>query len=163
MIELFSKQPGGLAPLEGRDIVLIPPEEDASSLSAILMDPDYYGIVVRYRAVIDGLPLLAPADLIALKARAWLDLTNRRELGEPVKSVDIKKHRNDIFRLSFLLAGDSRLDVPRRVREDLYRFLDLHPSTAESWREVGMALTASGLSVDPAEVIALLRRAFNAD
>ena len=36
--------------------------------------------------------------LIALKARAWLDLSGRKAAGEAnVADVDIKKHRNDVF------------------------------------------------------------------
>ncbi len=134
--------------------------KDASSLSAILMDPDYYRVVMDYREVVEGLPLLLPAGLIVLKARAWLDLSARRERKEPVKMDDIKKHRNDVFRLSFLLAADSRFAVPRRVLDDLGRFLDSHPPTADVWHEVGQALAPIARIDEPDEVLQLMRQAF---
>jgi len=40
MLELFARRADGLVIAEDQEIVPIPPEEDTSSLSAILMDPD---------------------------------------------------------------------------------------------------------------------------
>ena len=36
--------------------------------------------------------------LIPFKAKAWMDLTDRRAAGEHVDSKNIKKHKNDVFR-----------------------------------------------------------------
>lgn len=160
MLELFARQAGGLVIAEDQEIVPIPPEEDASSLSAILMDPDYYRVVVDYHDSIDGLSLLSPAGLIVLKARAWLDLTARRERGEQVKMVDIKKHRNDVFRLSLLLATDSRFDVPQRVHNDLSGFLDAHPPESEVWRDIRAAVRNTAPMAEPTDVVQLLRQSF---
>ncbi len=124
------------------------------------MDPDYYRVVVEYRDEIDGLPLLSPAGLIVLKARAWLDLTARRNRGEQVKMVDIKKHRNDVFRLSLLLATDSEFDVPQRVYSDLNRFLDAHPPTSEVWRDIRSAVENTATIAEPTDVLQLLRQSF---
>ena len=160
MLELFARQADGLVIAEDQEIVPIPPEEDASSLSAILMDPDYYRVVMQYREVIDGLPLLSPAGFIALKARAWLDLTARRERGEQVKMEDIKKHRNDVFRLSLLLAADSRFVIPQRVHEDFERFLDSHPPTSTVWPEIRAAVAGTARMGEPGEALQALRHAF---
>lgn len=160
MLELFARQADGLVIAEDQEIVPIPPEEDASSLSAILMDPDYYRVVVDYRGAIDGLPLLSPAGLIVLKARAWLDLTARRDRGEQVKSVDIKKHRNDVFRLSLLLAADSQFVIPQRVYSDLNQFLDAHPPTSEVWRDIRAAVQNTATIAVPTDVVQLLRQSF---
>jgi hypothetical protein len=102
MLELFSRGPDNLPLGDKQTIVPIPKEEDASSLSAILMDEDYYKIVHEFREVIRGLPLITPAGIILLKAKAWIDLTARAESGEQVDSKHIKKHRNDVFRLTLL-------------------------------------------------------------
>lgn len=160
MLELFSRQADGLVLDENQEIVPIPPEEDASSLSAILMDPNYYEVVIKYREIIDELPLLAPAGLIVLKARAWLDLTARRERGDSVKMDDIRKHRNDVFRLSFLLTAESRFVVPQSVLEDLGRFLDSFPPVADVWREITQAVAPIARIDEPDNVVRLLRQVF---
>ena len=77
MLELFSRQPDVLQVAEGSHLTPLPMEEDASSLSAILLDNDYYDFIRAGRQEIDGLPMVGAAQLIALKARAWLDLTER--------------------------------------------------------------------------------------
>ena len=160
MLELFARQADDLVIAEDQEIVPIPPGEDASSLSAILMDPDYCRVVMEYREVVGGLPLLSPAGLIALKARAWLDLAARRERGEQVKMEDIKKHRNDVFRLSLLLAADARFAVPQRVQDDLGRFLDAHPPASDVWREITAAVERTARIEEPSEAIQTLRQAF---
>lgn len=75
MLEIFSRAPEGLALWGDPVIVPIPAEDDASSLSAILMDEEYYAIVKNYRQSLNELPLLLPSSLISLKAKAWLDIS----------------------------------------------------------------------------------------
>ena len=52
-----------------------------------------------------NLNVVNPAGLIALKIRAYHDLSDRRMRGESVDSFDIKKHRTDVLRLGLLLDG----------------------------------------------------------
>ena len=99
MLELFSRQPDVLQVPQGSHLTPLPLEEDISSLSAILLDNDYYDFIRTGRQEIDGLPMVGASRLIALKARAWLDLTERAERGEQIDSKTIKKHKNDVFRL----------------------------------------------------------------
>ncbi len=117
-------------------------------------------VVMEHRKVVNDLPLLSPAGLIALKARAWLDLSTRRERGEQVNTEDIKKHRNDVFRLGLLLASDSRFIVPQRVHGDLGRFLDAHAPTADVWREIRAAVERTARIDEPGEALQALRQAF---
>ena len=70
------------------------------------------------------MPLVGEDRLIPLKARAWLDLGERHARGEHVDSRNIRKHANDVLRLSRLLAPDTRIPVAARIAEDLNRFLD---------------------------------------
>ncbi len=51
------------------------------------------------RRLVQGVPLIGPECLIALKGKAWLDLTRRKVAGEAVDSKDIRKHRGDVLRL----------------------------------------------------------------
>ncbi len=39
--------------------------------------------------------------------------------GAPVDSGDVKKHRNDVFRLLQLLAADAAIDMPETIADDL--------------------------------------------
>lgn len=58
--------------------------------------------------------------MIPFKAKAWLDL---KERGNHVDSRDIKKHKNDIIRLSMLLAPDNNIEVPDMIKNDLSQFI----------------------------------------
>lgn len=99
MLELFSRRPDVLTAPEGIHLVPLPMDEEVSSLSAILLDNDYYNFIQTGRRELAGLPYLGAEHLLPLKAKAWLDLTRRQKAGESVDSRNIRKHRNDIFRL----------------------------------------------------------------
>ncbi|MFZ1985537.1 MAG: nucleotidyl transferase AbiEii/AbiGii toxin family protein [Desulfatitalea sp.] len=124
MLELFSRTPDALQLQNDSHLTPIPMGEAASSLSAILLDDDYYRFILDGKQEIDGLPVVGPAHLIPLKARAWLDMTQRRNQGETIDERDIRKHRNDVFRLYQLLSPDSALEMPDMVRGDLQRFIN---------------------------------------
>jgi hypothetical protein len=69
------------------------------------------------------LPRVGEDRLIPLKASAWLDLGDRQARGEQVDSRNIRKHANDVLRLSQLLAPDIRISIAPRIADDLTRFL----------------------------------------
>lgn len=54
MMELFSRKADVLPPDAGGHLTPIPAGEEASSLSAILLDDLYYGFVMRNRTEVDG-------------------------------------------------------------------------------------------------------------
>ena len=93
-------------------------------LSAILLDDAYYEFILAGRREIDGLPSVGEDRLIPLKASAWLDLGERQAKGELIDTKNIRKHANDVLRLSQLLAPDTRIPVAERIAQDLNRFLD---------------------------------------
>jgi len=93
----------------------IPVDEAVASLSAILLDDAYYAFILAGRREVDGLPWVGEDRLIPLKASAWLDLGERQARGEPVDSKNIRKHANDVLRLSQLLAPDMRIPVVELV------------------------------------------------
>lgn len=106
MIELFSRVPDMLgAEISGR-LAPIPMSDEVSSLSAILLDSDYYGWAQAGRTAIEGLPVVRPEHLIPLKAKAWLDLTARAAAGQRIDRKDIRKHQNDVFRLYAIVDPD---------------------------------------------------------
>lgn len=124
MVELFARTPDGLEIAEGSQLTPIPLDEAVSSLSAILLDTDYYDFIMAGRRTADGLPWVGEDRLIPLKAVAWLELSARKDKGEAVDSKDVRKHLNDVLRLSQLLAPDTRIEVTARIADDLLRFLN---------------------------------------
>ncbi|OWT73853.1 hypothetical protein CEY04_10725 [Achromobacter sp. HZ28] len=124
MVELFARAPDGLALAPGAQLTPIPMGDAVSSLSAILLDDAYYEFVHSARRDVDGLSWATEECLIPLKAIAWLDLSERRVQGASIDGKDIRKHLNDVLRLSQLLSPETRFSLPPKIGNDLLRFLD---------------------------------------
>lgn len=122
MLELFSRRLDDLDLPVDAHLTPVPLEDEISSLSAILLDDNYYHFLRDNRIVRAGLSVASPAALIVLKAKAWLDLNLRRQNGEPVDSHDIRKHKGDIARLVQLLE-ETPLNLPPEIRSDMQEFL----------------------------------------
>jgi hypothetical protein len=120
MIELFSRKPDALKLPEGVVATRIPADGQAISLSAILLDDDYYAALQSGKRDLDGVTIANETLLIPFKARAYLNLCDD---GKGDKE-DTRKHRNDVFRLLQLLPNDAALDVSEPIRADLRRFSD---------------------------------------
>jgi len=133
MIELFARLPEGLDIDPEQAAVPIPMDEDISSLSAILLDSDYYGLIRERRQMVSEMPLAAIEVLIVLKMKAWLDLSQRRSAGERIDADQVAKHRSDVFRLALLLPGDTQWILPAVVASDLQSFLEAFPADAVDW------------------------------
>jgi hypothetical protein len=94
--------------------------------------------------------------LIPLKARAWLDLVARKA-REPdaVDSRQIRKHCNDVLRLSQLLSEADRIELPDAIREDVDRFCqDVAPEVTTD------LLAQLGVQESPDALLAQLRKNF---
>lgn len=123
MLELFSRQPSLTIPLRpGSHLTPIPVGEDVASLSAILLDTDYYNFILAERRDWMGMPYIGEGCLIALKAVAWLEMRERRAGGGAVDSKAIRKHLLDILALSQLITPDSRFETNPRISSDIARF-----------------------------------------
>ena len=105
-------------------ITPIPTDEDLSSLSAILMDDEYYNYTILHSQVIDGVHIADIDSLICLKARAYIDLILRKEQGENVDSRNIEKHKKDVLRL-VAMQPDDNIVLPDSLKEHLLEFSDL--------------------------------------
>ena len=68
--------------------------------------------------------MLSHTYLIPFKAKAWLDLRDRKAKGQHVDEKDIRKHKNDIFRLATLLSGTEQCELPEQVQRDIALFID---------------------------------------
>lgn len=124
MIEIFSKKPEFIALDKNAVLTPLPIDDEISSLSAILLNDAYYDLLKDGQVILDGISVLKEVCLIPFKAKAWLDLTERKEKGETVDSKNIKKHKNDVFRLSQLIAAESRQLLNGEIAADMDRFLN---------------------------------------
>ena len=152
MIELFCRSNFELREMTG--ITPIHIDDEVSSLSAILLNDDYYRILLEGKVVRKGLSVLRPEYLILFKAKAFLDLKQRKDRGETVDSKNISKHKKDILRIAAELVLESIGELPEAVETDIRAFIDLlaqDPFDSNS-------LKAYGLSND--EVVEVLHRVF---
>ena len=116
-----TKDLDGIKLAEGSHLTPIPLDEAVASLSAILLDDEYYAFIMAGRKESDGLPWVGEDRLIPLKASAWVDLNARQAKGEAVDAKNIRKHANDVMRLSQLLAPELRIPLAARIGDDLNR------------------------------------------
>lgn len=123
MIEIFSRNPEFIVLSDEAVLTPLPIDDEVSSLSAILLNEAYYELLKNGQMVIDGIPVLSPTCLIPFKAKAWLDLNERKAVGEHVDSKNIRKHKNDVFRLAQLLTADTRQALSSEIAGDMKRFL----------------------------------------
>ena len=89
MIELFTRKLDAIQLPDDAVLTPLPMDEDISSLSAILLDDDYYEFLKQGKVTVDGVTVLDAAYLIPFKAKAWMDLTDRKAAGEHVDSKNI--------------------------------------------------------------------------
>ena len=124
IIELFSRKPEYILPAPDTVSVPIHFDDDTSSLSAILLDDIYYGFMCSGKVFVAdvGIPVLDVPHLIVFKIRAWLDLTARKTRGEHVDSRNIRKHKNDVFRLAFYAPTEVITTVPAEIYTDIENF-----------------------------------------
>lgn len=159
MLEFFAREPG-FAPLAaGAHLTPVPLGEAIASLSAILLDDDYYAFIHAHKRVLDGLSIISEICLIPLKARAWLDLSARRAAGESIDEDDIRKHRKDVIRLSQLLSADASTQVPGPIAADLDRFLSALEADLTAQQLKDLSVTVSS----PTELTARIRSSFGLD
>ncbi len=152
MIELFARTE--FTPRGQGVLTPIHVDDDVSSLSGILLNEDYYDILLKGRTVIDGLSVLRPEYLILFKAKAYLDLKAKREAGETVHSSEYKKHKKDILRIIVELVVEKPIVLPPSVQRDISDFilgLDQDPFDVNTLINYGVTTT---------EVSNLLREIF---
>ena len=122
MIELFSREPDYIKQVpEG--IVPLHIDDDTSSLSAIMLNDDYYQFMLAGRKTVNGISVLDVEYLIPFKMYAWLDLKDRKAGGEHVNEKDLKKHKYDVFRLLQIADRSKQVTITGLVREKTERFL----------------------------------------
>lgn len=142
-LELFSRTPEGLDHPQSATLTPIPTDESVSSLSAILLDQAYYEFLLEGRKVGREVSYIGADRLIPFKARAWLDLSARKEAGDSVDSKSIRKHRNDVIVLSGLLDG-APVSLSASIEQDMRLFLQKLATESVDLKSMGIrqSLTA---------------------
>lgn len=123
-IELFSRIPDLLDLEEGTHLTPIPVDTEISSLSAILMDDDYYNFTVEHSQLDNGIHLANTEALIGLKAKAFLDYKTRKESGEKIDDRQLRKHKMDVFRLVLLVTPEDNFEITPSIKTDIVNFAE---------------------------------------
>lgn len=139
MIELLSRHPDVLGEPKGVVVEPLPIGDDVSSLSAIIMDDDFYYFTIEHSKQTDGIRHADPAALIALKAKAYLNLVADKQNGKHVNSKDIRKHRSDVLK-NIVIMEDSQIEAPESIVRYINDFVD---SIHRNWDELSDSLAAS--------------------
>ena len=112
--------------------------DEISSLSAILLNTDYYNLLLTGKTIYSDVPILPNTYLVLFKAKAWLDLSERGIAGQKIDEKDIRKHKNDVARLAVLLTGNETCELPESVHSDLARFIEAFESEPPDIKALGI-------------------------
>ena len=93
MIELFSRRPDFQIDHPEIHLTPLPVSDELSSLSAIMLDDNYYRLMLARRKTVDGVSVLGAEYLMLFKIKAWLDLREKKADGAHVNERDLKKHK----------------------------------------------------------------------
>ena len=123
-VELFSRNLGLIDFPEDAHLTPIPVSEDLSSLSAILMNDDYYHYTIEHSRLEDGIHIANIESLICLKCKAYLEMSERKTRGEQIDSKQIAKHKKDVFRLAAMIGTAERFVISKSLSDDIERFCE---------------------------------------
>ncbi len=133
--------------------------DEIRSLSAIVLDPVYYEFAKTHRDSDEGIPCLTLEALVVFKSSAYLNLLDERQSdASRVRSEDLNKHRNDVFRLVGAIPEASSVEVPTEIGVRLRRFIYLFGPDAPDWEGILSAIGETALSPD--EYVRRFRRIF---
>ena len=151
-IELFSRMPGYHLEVPN-GIIPIHIDDQISSLSAILLDDEYYAFMLQGRVQENGLMILRPEYLIPFKMYAWRDFARKKANSEQADGKDLRKHKLDVFRLLQILPGNIRISVSDGIRQHIDEFL-------RAMEQEEIALQQIKVHMSKEEAIAMLRKIY---
>lgn len=164
-LEIFSRKPDILGDLEKAHLTPIPLGEELSSLSAILMNDDYYEMAKTNSDIIDGLHLATAPALICLKTKAFLDIMDRLKKGEWKNNneknklqKDYKKHRNDIIRISLILKRNEKIILTNSIKEDITLYIETIKDQPPDYKQLAKNFEIP--EIIPYEIFELLKSTF---
>jgi hypothetical protein len=153
MIELFSRPQASVSLKYEGHLMPLHISDEAASLSAILLNDDYYHFILHGRKSADGVTILDAPHIIPLKMKAWLDLSSQKAKGEHVNDRDLRKHRLDIFRLFALISPDIQVPTAASVLNDIRSFI-------QHMRTAAIGLKAIGITRSKDEILDVYERIY---
>lgn len=139
IIELFSRPQNNVNLQDDPHLMPLHIDDEVSSLSAILLNDDYYHFLLDGHTEADGVSILDAEHIIPLKMKAWLDLREKKAQGMHVDSRNIKKHRLDVFRLFQLVREDQKIFVPEPISQDIRSFIEQMRGTEIRLTDIGIS------------------------
>ncbi len=125
-IELLSRYPDVLGVPTGFHLTPIPFGENIPSLSAILLDEEYYYHTIGSSIIEEGIRIANPLSLLCLKVKAFLNLTQEKKSNPSVRSGDVKKHRDDVFKLLAMRIDPlTPIELSVTMKGELSIFIDM--------------------------------------
>lgn len=144
-IELLSKRPECLAGIES-ELGRFQTIDARNSLSAILLDDEYYDLIEDGVTEISGLPVLSLYYLPVFKIHAWANLSDDKAAGKRVSSDEINKHRRDVLRLCALFEPDMRIGLSDSIRAEIERFVTERPWDDNMMRNLKLRISADEMA-----------------
>lgn len=149
-IEIFASNENELKLDDGQRILPIDPEEGLYSLSAIMLDPEYFEMIKNNVNKSTEAPCTNTQATIMLKMSAFYDLKKKED-------NKWKKHRRDILKLSLLLTGEEEIKLIGRMKEDFDSFIQ---HLKEELDQKSIKSFADGLPIYKDQVIEILEKVF---
>ena len=149
-IELFASNENMLELDENQRIIPIDPEEGLYSLSAIMLDKEYFEMIKNNIDKNHVAPCTNTQATILLKMSAFYDLKQRGD-------AKYKKYRRDILKLALLLIGNEEIILVGRMKKDFDTFL------AHLEQDIDSKMLKSivdKLPVEKEQIIEILQRVF---
>lgn len=149
-IELFALNENNLELEELQRIIPIDPEDGAYSLSAIMLDPEYFEMIKNNVDKSGIAPSTNTQATMMLKISAFYDLKERDD-------KKWKKHRRDILKLSLLLTGEEKIQLKGRMKQDFDSFIQ---HVNENLDQKTIKSFVDGLPVTKEQVIEVMEQVF---
>ena len=89
-----------------------------------------------------------------------MDLSRRKREGVKIDDADVKKHRNDVFRLSGILTDDTNIVLKNAIRKDFQSFLQ-EMSAFNAGEEKSLGNAISNKTFKLADELKILKLYFN--
>lgn len=116
-IELFASNENSLELEDGQRVIPIDAEVGLYSLSAIMLDLEYFEMIKNNVEKKHRAPCTNVQATIMLKMSAFYDLKKRDD-------SKWKKHRRDILKLALLLTGEEKIQLVGRMEQDFDTFME---------------------------------------
>lgn len=120
-IELLSKYPDILGVPTDFHLTPIPIGGNVSSLSAILMDEEFYHFALAHSITEDTLHVADTIGLMCLKMKAYLNLSSQEP---PAHYSDIRKHMSDVFKLMVSGSIMEPVALSENIKKDVALFIE---------------------------------------